>query len=390
MDKVKYLHIVPDHNKFIKDAIDMFDSIAGIENECWTISKNGNSPIHLNIDKAKGRDYETFTRLCCESNAYDVIVIHNFFSIPYHLISKIHPKIKVIWLSWGMDIYDGIYPEFPLIKLNKTIKSHHIRLFYLRFFNIPTIKSILSKLIRYKFKAKSIYKKAINRIDYYSGVFPIEWNYLKKQNRFFRAKQIFFNYANPLSEFTFENINQDLHICRENIQVGHSGYIYLNHLHTFQLLKKINLNKAKVITPLSYSPNSSKYTDLVISKGNQYFGCSFLPIKEFMPYEDYVNTMKSVKVAIFNIQRQCAVGNCLIAIWNGTKVFFPKKSINYEYFNSIGVKVYSIEDELNQEIIDKPISDDEILSNRKALINNWSYDLVRNKLSDSLVQAGLI
>lgn len=383
MDNTKILHIVPDHNKFLKDAFDMFNSIPGIENECWVVKKKAVPPINLNIESALGVDYITFIDRCVNSNDYDIVVIHNLFSLPYNLISSINPAIKVVWLSWGMDIYDYRFPEYPLIKLKNTIKDEKIKFFFSNIFDYRYYKQLLSKLVRNKLRPRNIFNKALSRIDFYSGVFPLEWELISR-NKCFMAKQFHFNYSNPSSQFTQENIYTDLDCKRTSIQVGHSGYRFLNHRHVFKLLSKLDIDNSKILVPLSYSPSGEKYTKSTIQDGYRFFGDRFEPLTDFMPYNDYNNLMKSVKVAIFDIERQCAVGNCLIAIWNGAKVFFPKNSLNFRYFSEIGVKVFTIEDGLTSTELQTELDSKTIMENRQQLIKYWSYDNVRTQLIKSL------
>lgn len=114
------------------------------------------------------------------------------------------------------------------------------------------------------------------------------------------------------------------------------------------------------------------------------FGKNFIPLLDFMPYDQYLKVYDSVNVAIFNIERQCAVGNIILAIWDGVKVFLPKSSLNYRHFINLGIRVYSIEDELNLNNIKENASREEVKENRKLLLENYSFDSVRTKLTNSL------
>ena len=45
-------------------------------------------------------------------------MLHNLNSIPINIIRKLPRKIKVVWLAWGMDIYNSPIKEAPFIKLD--------------------------------------------------------------------------------------------------------------------------------------------------------------------------------------------------------------------------------------------------------------------------------
>ena len=385
MNKVlKILHIIPDDGKFVKDSLGLFYSIPNISNEAWFVTKDGSRPKSKGLESVKGVTYLEFKSKCCDSRCHDVIIIHCLVSLPFRIIKDIHEDICLAVFTWGADIYDLSFPFYPLIPLKNTVRSYKVQYLIDKFFNIHFFNRLVGEFIRNKFMPKTKQKNAIKRIDYYSGVFPNEWEYIRKLNPEFRAKRFSFNYVNPLSPFTYDRIEESVIPNRNNIQVGHSGYMKLNHTNVFKQIKDIIPSKSKVIVPLSYAPSGEKYVNYVIDVGRNSMGEKFQPIKDFMEYKDYVKLMSTVNAAIFDIDRQCCVGNCLIAIWNGAKVFFPKKSLNYEYFKSIGVEVFTIEEDLNTQELSTHLSMDIIKSNRKAIVDVWSYENVRSGVIDSL------
>ena len=107
--KLSIIHCVTD-DKFLDDAIYMFDSIEWIENKYVIVSKK-NSPFNF----LKSKDViniihpNEFQSICEKSNSCDVIVLHGFSSLQLNLIPLINKQIKVIWFSWGYDIYSNKY-----------------------------------------------------------------------------------------------------------------------------------------------------------------------------------------------------------------------------------------------------------------------------------------
>jgi len=120
--------------------------------------------------------------------------------------------------------------------------------------------------------------------------------------------------------------------------------------------------------------------------GKRLFGDNFIPITAFMEYDKYVALTESVSVAIHNTVRQIAVGNIYINLWNGAKVFLPEDSINYKFFTKAGFHVFSIEKDLNQEEIDTPLSQEEIISNRKLIFQYNTYKMAKEKTINSFRQ----
>ena len=374
--KLSIIHCVTD-DKFLDDAIYMFDSIEWIENKYVIVSKK-NSPFNF----LKSKDViniihpNEFQSICEKSNSCDVIVLHGFSSLQLNLIPLINKQIKVIWFSWGYDIYSNKWPEFKLIDIPNRIKGDVAGL---QLYN--KLKLIIKSTLKYGLSGRELFKKSINRVDYYSGVFPIEYELLKK-HPFFTAKRIDFNYTKP-DLYREENLKSDPIYTGHNILVGNSASYYSNHMDSFDKIATLNLQDRKIIVPLSYG-NTFKYVCKVIEYGKKLFGNKFNPITEFIPFEAYNKLLKSCSIAIFNIEQQAAVGNILIAIWNGTKVFMPTDSMGYKHFNGIGVKIYPLRNRLSQTDIDTPIEPSEIFANRYAIYRFYSFEMVKSKLEQSL------
>lgn len=373
---MKVIHFITD-DKFLNSTIEMFEEIEGLNNRYLIISDE-ETPFHFltstKVEKIKTSD---INNVILDPTSTDVIVIHNLSSLPCEYIKEIHPKIKVVWFSWGFDTYNNQKPQFPLIPLKHQIKPKTMNLRYrLRFWNESlrlffknTNKKILIK--------RHIFIDSIHRIDYYSGVFPIEYDFLKK-HPFFRAKQILFSYPFEKDTIKKENLYHDIFPKGKTIQIGNCGKILSNHRNTFWLLQKMDLKDRKILVPLSYGGNNL-YRSTVYEKGRQLFGDKFIPLTSFIELDKYIELTKSVSVAIYNIIRQMAVGNILLNLWNGAKVFLPEDSINYKHFKSLGYKVFSLEKDLNQKGIDTLLSDEEIIENRKKILKYHSYIAIKEK-----------
>ena len=374
--KLSITHCITD-DKFLDDAILMFDSIEWIENKYVIVSKKKSPFKYLKskdvISIIHPNDFQSIYK---NEKSCDVLILHGLGVLPMHLIPLINRKIKVVWFSWGYDIYSNKWPQFKLINIPNRIKGNVVKLQLLN-----NLKLFAKAVLKYGLSGKTLFKKAINRVDYYSGVFPIEYDLLKKYS-FFTAKRIDFNYTKP-NVFCKENIELDPICTGHNILVGNSASYYSNHMDSFNKIASLNLRDRKIVVPLSYG-NSFKYVNRVIEYGKKLFGHNFSPITDFIPFEAYNKLLKSCSIAIFNIEQQAAVGNILIAIWNGTKIFMPTDSIGYRHFNDIGIKIYPLHNRLSQTDIDTPIELSEIMANRYTIYRFYSFNMVRLKLEQSL------
>lgn len=382
MTNIKILHIVTDE-KFIDGAINLFDSIEGYTNEYVILDDNIESFKFIKSDKVQKKSVEWFEKHCIVSNDFNIIVLHSLVINNPTIIRSINPQISLIWFSWGYDIYQMLLPIYPLVTLKKQIRGYR-KIRYKLSSLLGLAKRIIAEAIVRRGKNIKEWRMAINRIDYYSGVFYEEFDLVKK-NKYFKAQRIQFNYTSKKSVVKNENKDDIAIADRKDILIGHQANPLLNHIADLHLLKEMVLpSDTNIICPLSYGPENE--ISKVCNEGKKLFGNRFKPILDFLPYQEYVKIYGSVKIAIYDIQRQCAVGNNLIGIWDGVKVFLPKDSMNYKHFKNLGLRVYSIEDELNIDNILKPIDLDEVKHNRDILLKHYTYENRRNVLIESLRQ----
>lgn len=380
---MKVIHFVTDE-KFINWTIDLFEEINELENRYINIVFDKDEPFeYISSDKVEriniANVHDIITNPVC-----DVIVLHNLSSLPCEHIKQINEKIKVVWLSWGFDIYNNKKPQFPLVPLKNQIKPHTISPRYrIRLLN-EGMRLFFKNLKNKDPQGRQDFIDAVHRVDYFSGVFPIEYDLLKR-NSFFRAKQTLFSYPFEKSTFNKEDLCNDTLPKGNTIQISNSGTLLANHGNSFWRLKKFNIHDRKIFAPISYG-GDRLYRSTVYHQGRKLFKDNFIPLTSFIELEKYVALTESVSVAIYNSTRQTAVGNILLNLWNGAKVFFPKDSINYKHFKSTGYHVFSIEDDLSQKEIDTLLSKEEIADNRKKVFENHSFEAIKEKTINSFRQ----
>ena len=379
---MKVTHIIPANEaKFMKGASLMFNSIDGIENEYLLCSRSGKIQHDTGIDDTREISLLKFKEIYCDKKSSDVIFIHSLGVLPKYLLSKIHPQTKVVWLSWGYDVYQSTFPEKPLVDLKERNIRGRFYVFKEKYANLSFAKHLVKWIL---FKSwDNLYRKRewLERIDYYSGVFPEEYDYIKNSNPSFRAKRIKFNYSSPNSPYKADDLYKDFKHERRYIQIGHSGNLLSKHLDIIDTLKGLDGRDLEILLPLSYG--CGHYGNRVIKVAKRFWGNRAHVLTRFLPYNEYVELNKNVRVAIFNIKRQCGVGNIFLALWNGAKVFLPHDSLNFKHFKSLGYIVYSIEEELSSESLQSEASEEEIIHNRRLILKE-NYEVALKNLSNSI------
>lgn len=364
---LKILHFVHDE-KFIDLVMDAFDYVGG-ECEHTYILVNDNPDYDLRFIKKKERvlilpEFQLLNFI--HQSGCQVVLLHSLSVFSCNLIPEIDKSIKVYWSAWGHDLYKAPIEEYAFIKRNlywprtKKIIRHN---------NINSLRHIHGLLWFYFHQ--SLYDRILQRIDYFSGVIPLEYE-LMKNHKHFRAKRLDFRYFGMKNLYTKEGFNNTL-LLGDNILIGNSGNYTNNHIDVFYMLKNFDLKLRKIVVPLSYC-GDSWYLDRVKNVGNVLFKDSFLPLDTFLPYQQYNQIVTSCGYAIFLIESQQAMGNIHMSLWNGLKVFLSESSILYTHFMSLGMLVFSVQRDMNEVELNKRLSREEVLHNRKILLENLYVD----------------
>ena len=196
---IKIAHFLRDDNKFIPDSIWCFENCGLVDNTFFCVGKK----LHRLHDSRVNLIGEERARAIVEkSREYDVVCLHSLYSLPLSIIPLINKSIKVVWYSWGYDIYMNPKPYSPLL--------NDIDIY------LPETNEILNKIpedvlpikirikkylieVFHKKEASSLLQDSVERVDFFAGVFPMEFNILKRKYSYFRADRTSHNYIHYIS-----------------------------------------------------------------------------------------------------------------------------------------------------------------------------------------------
>lgn len=342
--------------------------------------KNGVKFKHIKeTSRIRVMKYGEFRSLF-EDGDVDAVFLHSLYSCPLRLIPEIPASVKVFWFSWGFDIY-----QRPLNHPVVTVKLHH-----------PLTSRILEKVsdkkqhnlnprdlterflgrLRYRMRngKTAAYGKALQRIDYYSGVIPQEYDLVKEASGF-KAEPVDYRYINPKTL----DLTAWSEITGTDILVGNSANSTCNHVDVLEKLSDIVPDGSQCIVPLSYSGQPS-YVAEVVKQGEQLLGKRFHPLVSFMPLEEYTRIIDQCSVAIFLLERQQAMGNINRMIRRGCKVFLSETSVIYRHYQALGVRVFSFQNELTKENLETPLPEEIQKRNREILMEDRDEAGIRKRL----------
>ncbi|WP_373332389.1 TDP-N-acetylfucosamine:lipid II N-acetylfucosaminyltransferase [Thiopseudomonas alkaliphila] len=357
---MKIIHII-NEVKFSKMAAKAFDAVYPDANYYVSFSRE-----KLNFNVLKFTHYPRFFVFFKVLIKYllkaDVVVFHSIGPKELLLLRAISKKTKVIWIGWGYDYYDIINVQLLKQETLKLLSSSE---------NKENFGGVVLDFFLFEIKKRK--SKWINRVDIFSPVIFEDFKLVKKELPEMKAKYVSWNYG-TLEDDHIRGF-EDKKINGSNILLGNSASDTNNHLDAFEYINNLNFDGRKVIVPLSYG--DIEYRDIIIREGNKLFPRNFLPLTDFMPIDEYTTILQSCSIVIMNHLRQQALGNIVIALYMGAKVFLDERNPIYDFFIEQGAFIYKLE-QLEMEFEDKLLIE-QVMHNREVLKSYWSRDVILDK-----------
>lgn len=365
--KLKLLHIVTD-DKFIDGAISLFECDERVDNNYVIIGEE--CPLkYIKCDKVH---FILAGNALDEINRSDVVIIHSLPAIPLSIIGQINKRIKVVWFAWGYDIYEKPYNFIPQCLYGPRTRRH---------FLLGHLKEKICRRQTNKTELEvEAYKNDIlNRIDYFSGVFPYEVELLKQFQPLFHAQGVDFYYGST-SFFIPEKPETKVVHGKKNIIIGNSGNPTGNHLDALQKISSINLNQdTKIILPLSYG-GTEGYKSTIEKKANKIAPNRVLSLRDYLPLNEYMDIISNCRAAIFAHERQQASDNIFLQILYGARVYLSESSYAYKYLKDLGLSIFAYQNDIH--LLNEELSDEEVMNNRKILSSLYSSSKLIERVNE--------
>lgn len=353
------LHVFPDE-KFFDGVSNTFDKVEGITNHYIFYTPDRNykfkfikSHQKIRIENNKKKYYK-----CFSDKSIDVIYFHSLSNYYYDFVLKADSKKTIIWWSWGYDLYQTNLINVELFKplTKKSIKKLSKAGLNL---NGSIITRVIKHLrIKYLLKKNAkIRSKVISRINYFIPVFPIEYD-LIKENSFFNAK--LFMERGVFRDFDGSLLNFQAPSSDGNILLGNSATFTNNHIDIIELFKDLKIQNRKIIVPLSYG--EKKYSEFIKSMVDDRYQI----LENFLLLSEYEKLISSCSYAISGAIRQQSMGNINMCLLRGIKVFLYSDSLIYKQLKIDGYKIFSIDEDLNEQELSTPLSYDEMIHNQNV------------------------
>lgn len=368
------LHIASDE-KFIDSGFRVFEEVSPNENKLIIVTSENK------VNFVKKSPFNTFTPNELQAKEF-TRYLEGVTAVVFHSLSflnvRVPPHVKTLWIGFGFDYYDLIYKNPNALFLPSTqklkeslIQEYRVNKVKAAFKKIPFLHSLNKRL-----KGHITKLEFINQIDYFAPVLNSEYDLVVNSISNFNPEFIDWNYG-TLEDDLLKGFEEKT-VTGSNILVGNSATYANNHLEAFDLLGLLDTTNKDIICPLSYGVDA--YRDEICSVGNKLFNSQFNALTGFMPIDEYINILSSCSIVIMNHIRQQALGNIIIMLYLGAKVFLRKENPVYIFFKNEGAKIYSIEAlEKNSELINDKITEEDIALNKSILRKYWSRNVIQEK-----------
>lgn len=318
---MKILHIVPPSRRMMKTFMqELRKRYDKDEHSFYFINHCLESEKELftfgNVYEMTGANrWEKMMHLKRHMDDADFIVWHGMIYRPRHLLFASQKKYlkKSVWLMWGIDLYN--YEEKGngiKAKINNAIHNYWRK-------NVAYIIALLS--IDY---------------DYYRKKFP------KSKSKCFVAPY-------PISYDSFRIMNQKRHsIDRLNgkicIEVAHNNHPFNNHVEILNKLANFGDEDIRLYLPLSYGEEkdvNAPYIARVVKETERLFPQKAYCLWRLMPQNEYTEFLWNMDIAVFDADRQNALGNIIKLLYMGNKVYLSPNSPLYNFFLKKGIEVFN-------------------------------------------------
>ncbi len=366
-----FLHILLDE-KVVNSFISLMEEAFPNESTYLIIAKNG-QPKRVSLGNkiiSFDRDSKEIRHFLSNNIAeYKHVCLHSMEGKQFYL-SIHHPSIS--WVIWGGDLYG------PLLRFRGyDIFYDKYQQFRVRAGRKPVWAYIMSTTIRDRIKGRR-QEKMLNRLSYFitdNGCDEAVFNhYLGDKNVKFAGT---INYY-PIEKMIDQSKQNE--VCSGNaIWVGNAADANGNHVWMFEKLKDFS-DEIKILCPISYG--DKRFMKFIDQEGHRLLGDRFVPLKDFLPVNEYYAKFLQANAFIFGHFRQCAVGNILMAFYFGGKVFLSNRNPLLKTYRQGGFSVYSIEDDLTEEFAISPLDNEQRQKNRDLVMSIASYESSINQLKN--------
>jgi dTDP-N-acetylfucosamine:lipid II N-acetylfucosaminyltransferase len=304
---------------------------------------------------------------------YRQVIINYFDMHAAELVNRIERKdVAIVWVIWGADLYT--LPFF----WNKLYDG-----FAAKLYDVSWVNQMKKMYRHWKNRVRrgtrdhrflySAMRKVTHGATLVTPDIELVQRYLNKG-----IKQI------PLSFSGVEDFSSVALVDKNSrIQLGNSGDPANNHIEMLRLLKSIHVQN-EIFMPIAYG--SRKYLEVLPQAAREIFGEDQLMLQtQVVAKEEYFAQLAATGFAVMGHVRQQAFANLIALFYFGTKVFMRERNPLLKTFREWGLRVYSVEADLNRQALELPLSESDQKQNRAIIIQRLNEEAMKEYYRDLIL-----
>ncbi len=372
-------HICPPDTKFIHPLLDRFELVKPDFNRRIIIESRYHADHKTDLKTSRVEYYgpinkEIIKRI--KTSGCHGVVVHTLNDDILELSLGLLGNFPVFWRSWGPDLHDIIYPDNDLILpyTEKLINDWNM-------FNWSSLKFL--RILYHRISGKDKDRKArtvkkqefLRSVNFIATTTRAEFRMLNEKVQGIKAEYMPLNYRSLDLKFLPELI--DMNNNNDSVMLGHSSYYHQNHADILYKLRSESY-EGSIVVPLNYG--NSNYRDKIIRLGKKLYNGRIDFLTDFLKFEDYQKLINKFHAFILNSKVQSGGGNIMYFLFQGSKVYLREENPVYQDYKEIGIKLYSIQKELNRShLVNEYISLEDQRNNRKKLKKFFNSKVKKRK-----------
>lgn len=322
---MRFLHIIPPSKRMMDTYIRMLrDNFETDEHHFYFINECPESEKSLfdygNVQQMTGNSkLEKMKHLYTALKEADVVLWHGFiYPGRFMLFLAANPQFlrKSVWVVWGIDLYnwerqnDSLHNRV-INMLNRYCRCH--------------LKAVVTLL---EPDRKYYQENFTANVPCYVVPYPIS-----KES--FDAMDIYRDWKPRRNGITY-------------VQVAHNAHTFNNHMEILESLVPYAEENMRLFLPMSYGndwhTSNAQYGKDIQSFVKEHFPKKARVLERLMPQLKYTEFLWNMDVAIFNAERQNALGNILKLLYMGNKVYLTPNGPLYAFFKDKNIEIYNTKD----------------------------------------------
>jgi dTDP-N-acetylfucosamine:lipid II N-acetylfucosaminyltransferase len=378
---MRTLHLAND-DKFLPYVQAVFEEVFPGRNEFRVPGDPARAPRFLRPGPGvivKGPEYWESEHLRSDAAAADLVLVHFMTPQFVEALRRIPADVAAMWVGWGADFYDLIVPYLPRLVLPQT--------------------AALAAGVEWRWRLRHGPRRLAGAVARRLGVHPRSTlppganEPLAAGIRSIASRLDFVWFIPPELELirrALPDLRAENHrICYysaehvfdpgpaewkgPDILAGNSATVTNNHAELFRVLARHDLDGRRVVTPLSYGDEG--YARGVERLGRRVLGDRFVPLRRFMPQDEYAGRLARCGTVVMNHVRQQGGTTVATALYKGARVYAREDSPMFSFYTRMGLRLRGVDTELAGTVRPfEPPTPDEHARHRRILSEYWGHE----------------